>query len=681
MYSAGDLGCLNGLVKTEELRGGKAPKSRNSLPNPEDGVNRTVSLFRRTAIFSGLLQILVLGLLAMGLSGQAVVAQTTAADLDATVPPENRDMTMGSYQEGTVGDPTKDLHAIVYRPKTVGGDKGPAPLVLVLHGQHSTCGRIYNPGSAGVRTKPQAKITVALGGATLDVPIAIIDVPAAAAGTPAGVPVEFPAGILPAGATQTYARIVGNTEDPPGLPCTRPAPGAACTMPIRLDNWLYDPAGAVRTCKGLTEAESYLGYEYLGVRLALMGYVVVSIDSNPINNLGNGPDTDFGLIQERGTLVINHLRQLRTYNLSGGSPNDIIPKGSLDLGQVALVGHSRGGEGVRAAYNTINDVLPPEFGVVAIFEIAPTDNGRDAQGRKATNVTWNVLLPMCDGDVSDLAGVRPFDRMMRDYTETTQTQKSTYTVWGANHNFYNSKWMVSDTFDLNQMGTELAARFLLEEVQPCKGTGNTALFTGGPDSPSQRLTALSSVLAFIRGNVINKAVVADKKFNKNFNPLFRLPATVINEELKKDDYPPAPPKRVDRTYSPTASCAQISVMEDFNQPTGMNTSGKMNAKSGVTVMHLYGQAAVRNSSRLGDAACTKLQEPFLCCTGMGTGTCGAGMPPPAPSAPPKACDFDMENPPTTTPAPPAEPRNTCEPAAGTDTPVCIPNHHETQRVG
>src|SRR5262249_28238762 len=139
-------------------------------------------------------------------------------------------------------------------------------------------------------------------------------------------------------------------------------------------------------------------------------------------------------------------------------------RGKLNLEQVALIGHSRGGEGVRAALALYRNGDPwppapdwrsliPGLGIAAIFEVGPTDASvhshtgppfAPAGPVNASGVKWNVLLPMCDGDVSSLSGIRPFDRMMMQpqniLENASPTQKSVYTVWGANHSFYNTEW-------------------------------------------------------------------------------------------------------------------------------------------------------------------------------------------------------------------------------------------------
>ncbi|MGH9931998.1 MAG: hypothetical protein ACREA9_22590, partial [Pyrinomonadaceae bacterium] len=134
--------------------------------------------------------------------------------------------------------------------------------------------------------------------------------------------------------------------------------------------------------------------------------------------------------------------------------------GKVDFSNVGLMGHSRGGQGVLAAYNLYRNAgidpraTPPDIAwstripgmnIKGVFEIAPTDfvlptasDGSGSQYLNGDGLALNVLLPMCDGDVTGLNGVRVFDRSLRFPSESPATQKSTYTVWGANHNFYNT---------------------------------------------------------------------------------------------------------------------------------------------------------------------------------------------------------------------------------------------------
>ena len=363
---------------------------------------------------------------------------------------------------------------------------GLRPLVVFLHGNHGTCGHAYKP------------------------------------------PVD------------------GGT-DPPGLP------GAP-----RIDQGIeFTGSGMCNNAANPIVVPNYRGYDYLANKLASWGYIVISIDAN--RGIGGinaplGVADDGELIRARGALVLKTLAQLSFWNTNGDVPGSAgaLLQGHIDFGNVGLMGHSRGGDGTRAALSLFTGATPTpmndtEFwptnpwpgritglNIKAIFEIGPTDFDRRFN---ATGVTWNVLLPMCDGDVFALEGVRPFDRAIMSL-EATPLQKSTYTVWGANHNFFNTQWQVTDPFPTAGGGAPSI----------CEGAGNERIYPVSPGSPDQLLVGTSSLVAFMRGNVGAGANIA---FNLNFNPPFGIPAKVDGT-----DYP----TRVDRGYSPPG---KITVFDDF----------------------------------------------------------------------------------------------------------------------
>src|SRR5262249_47455263 len=125
-------------------------------------------------------------------------------------------------------------------------------------------------------------------------------------------------------------------------------------------------------------------------------------------------------------------------------------EGLLDFSHVGLMGHSRGGEGIRAAvaqYRDLGSPWPARIGAVgfeALFEIGPVDGQTTSRILNAEEDSWNVLLPGCYADVFNLAGVRPLDRMIQITTENLSRNKSSFEVYGANHNFYNTEWQQSD---------------------------------------------------------------------------------------------------------------------------------------------------------------------------------------------------------------------------------------------
>lgn len=325
------------------------------------------------------------------------------------------------------------------------------------------------------------------------------------------------------------------------------------------DNSEYSSTG---TCpSGYVVVPNHRGYDYLAKRLASWGYVVVSINANRGINASPGIIEDAGLNLTRGRLILKHLQLLSTWNTAGGTPNSlgVDLRGKLDFNNLGLMGHSRGGEGVRAAYNLYRDAgspwasrIPNKVKFKGIFEFAPVD-GQTSRVLNADSLPWNVLLPECDGDVYDLQGVKPFDRVLNIINENPATQKSTYTVWGANHNYYNTEWQTSDSdFCLNH--------------QP--------IFTPGLSvgSAPQRLTGAASLLAFMRGHIPG-SLGFNPIFNQNFNPQFALPTVVTSVT------------RVDRGYTSSPSSKVTRILEDFDQPTGTSSAGVPNVASNINIFH------------------------------------------------------------------------------------------------
>ncbi len=339
--------------------------------------------------------------------------------------------------------------------------------------------------------------------------------------------------------------------------------------PGRLDvSSLYSSTG---TCpEGYVPVPSHEGYAYLAEKLASAGYIVVSINANRGVNASPGVSPsprvigDRGLNLRRGRLVLRHLMLLSEWNSGGGPvhPLKAVLKNRLDFAHVGLFGHSRGGEGMRAAYNYYREPgtgpnWPALIGPVTfegIFEIGPVDGQQSWKPLNAPGTAWSVLLPMCDGDVYNLQGVKPFDRMMKNRDDAPATFKATYTVWGANHNFYNTEWQVSDSAGC---------------------LGHPRLFDHLLGSPAQRQTALYAVLAFFRGNVGSDANPA---FNQLFDPQQELPdgLTAVT--------------RVDRGYTDSPNETVTKVLDNFAAGTEAN-----NVASGVAVS--YGRIANHDTTQ------------------------------------------------------------------------------------
>lgn len=222
----------------------------------------------------------------------------------------------------------------------------------------------------------------------------------------------------------------------------------------RIDDLLdYTDTGACP--EGYTVVPSHEGYNYIAEQLASYGYIVFSINANRGITGGYGTTGDSGLNLARGRLILKHLELWNSWNSSATAPlslknNAELFKGKIDFKNVGLMGHSRGGEGVRAAYNLYYDVGSPwpakipQMIIKGIFEIAAVDK-QTYRTLNAEHVVWNQLIPVCDGDVSNFAGIGPFNRMMQSTSSDLGGAKSVYIVYGANHNFFNTEWQENDS--------------------------------------------------------------------------------------------------------------------------------------------------------------------------------------------------------------------------------------------
>jgi dienelactone hydrolase len=132
------------------------------------------------------------------------------------------------------------------------------------------------------------------------------------------------------------------------------------------------------------------GYGYLGEHLASRGFILVSVDENFLNGaLRNENDA-------RGWMLLEHLKAWRRFADSSGSPLH----GKVDMRNIALMGHSRGGEAVAvaAAFNRLSR-YPDDatvtfdygFDIKGLVAIAP--GGRPVPSRRAGHAARERELP------------------------------------------------------------------------------------------------------------------------------------------------------------------------------------------------------------------------------------------------------------------------------------------------
>jgi len=181
---------------------------------------------------------------------------------------------------------------------------------------------------------------------------------------------------------------------------------------------------------GWRPVPSHTGYRYMTDVLASQGYLTVSISANGVN--GQDGMLEDGGSSARSELVRLHLAQWAEWSAHGGDPWGGRFRGRVSLDEVVLVGHSRGGEGVERA--TIDSYPDDPWQVRGLVLIGPTAFGRQV----APGVHTAVILPFCDGDVSDLQGQQYVD-VGRDLARD-RALRSSIMAMGTNHNYYNTEW-------------------------------------------------------------------------------------------------------------------------------------------------------------------------------------------------------------------------------------------------
>ncbi|MCM2281590.1 MAG: hypothetical protein NDI61_07060 [Bdellovibrionaceae bacterium] len=328
------------------------------------------------------------------------------------------------------------------------------------------------------------------------------------------------------------------------------------------------------TCPtGMDVLLNHVGYDYIGEHLASHGFVVVSINANRGITCGYSSDNDFGLIGARARLVLKHMKLWKEWTKRGAAPTTLVARrqeflGAIDFSHVGLFGHSRGAEAMRAVHHFVrenkNSVITqiPELKIRGLFEIGGTD-GLGGASYDALGVAWNQVLPLCDGDVSDMSGYRPFQRMLEQVEEADPTPKSVYLAWGTNHNFFNSEWQENDSY-----GCE----------------NHQAIFRQQDwESPSQRQLGLLAVSDFFRAHVGSRR---QPILARHFNPLYQLPS--MTTEITNVDR--------DMTISPSA--LYTTRFESFNQPTGVNSHGELNSAAGVQIEHGLNPGAKSHHARI-----------------------------------------------------------------------------------
>jgi len=187
------------------------------------------------------------------------------------------------------------------------------------------------------------------------------------------------------------------------------------------------------------------GYGYLGQVLASRGIIAVSVDENFLNGHWSG-DFMGKEMPARAWLLLKHLEQWRNWNAE--TNHELAQK--VDMENIMLVGHSRGGEAVSiaAAYNPLpyfpdqaKEKFDFNFNIKGVVALAPTDY-RYERKIILNNINFLSIQGSYDSDEVSFWGMRPYRRLQ--YTDTTSRFKSGVYIHHANHGQFNSTWGNSD---------------------------------------------------------------------------------------------------------------------------------------------------------------------------------------------------------------------------------------------
>lgn len=193
------------------------------------------------------------------------------------------------------------------------------------------------------------------------------------------------------------------------------------------------------------------GYAYLGELLASRGIIAVSVDENFLNSSALYDLIFFAGLKEendaRAYILLEHLRQWYEWNSDVSSPFF----GKVDFNNLALIGHSRGGEAVATAaafaqleYYPDNGMLRFDypFQIKTVVAIAPVHRQYDPADLELNlkNINYLVLHGEYDMDVSSFMGAN----MYRRADVSNGGIKAQVWMQYANHGQFNSTWGAGD---------------------------------------------------------------------------------------------------------------------------------------------------------------------------------------------------------------------------------------------
>lgn len=188
--------------------------------------------------------------------------------------------------------------------------------------------------------------------------------------------------------------------------------------------------------------KSYLGYDYLGKFLASWGYVLVSVDETCCNDLWGENDA-------RAILLLENINRFRSWS----SYKENVLYGKIDMDNIAIAGHSRGGEAIGTAQyfnkserlvDNGNTLLDYNFNIKALIAISPTVDQYMPANKSVhiEDVNYFLIHGSNDQDVKNVMGEKQYNNVK--FTGTKDCFKTSLYVLGANHGQFNTTWGLYD---------------------------------------------------------------------------------------------------------------------------------------------------------------------------------------------------------------------------------------------
>jgi hypothetical protein len=220
------------------------------------------------------------------------------------------------------------------------------------------------------------------------------------------------------------------------------------TVPLNGQVWYPDGSGPFPIVlmvhgNALMTEPSDQGYAYLGELLATRGYIAISVDQNFLNTYLGGSLRDEN--DARAILLLEHINQWIYW--SGLPTHPLYAK--IDFSNLALIGHSRGGEAaIIAAYFSMLESYPDNpkhqfsypFRIRSVVSIAPAVPSYRPARIVMQPENFNYLLLQGSHDADSYAhwgSLRLNDLQFNDEREWIKT--SLY-IYRANHSQFNSEW-------------------------------------------------------------------------------------------------------------------------------------------------------------------------------------------------------------------------------------------------